>query len=117
MFARVSALDRHWKDRHRGQLEGVEAAPENRTNHVLRERGMEVGAHPDKKAKELLADRHKQMGYRAESGSWRSIYLQGGSELRKGVPDLGGINPASPDTIKAMPPASYSTTSASGSTA
>jgi alkyl sulfatase BDS1-like metallo-beta-lactamase superfamily hydrolase len=24
--------------------------------------------------------------------------------LRNGLPDLGGINPASPDTIKAMPP-------------
>jgi alkyl sulfatase BDS1-like metallo-beta-lactamase superfamily hydrolase len=36
--------------------------------------------------------------------TWRSIYLQGAYELRNGVPAAGGINTASPDTIKAMPP-------------
>jgi alkyl sulfatase BDS1-like metallo-beta-lactamase superfamily hydrolase len=40
----------------------------------------------------------------AESGPWRSAYLQGAFELRKGVPQGGGINTASPDMIKAMPP-------------
>ena len=30
--------------------------------------------------------------------------LQGAFELRNGVPQAGGINTASPDTIKAMPP-------------
>lgn len=54
--------------------------------------------------KEMLADAYEQMGYQAESGSWRSVYLQGAYELRNGVPDAGGINTASPDTIRAMPP-------------
>jgi len=58
----------------------------------------------NKEAKELLADAYEQMGYQAESGPWRSIYLQGAFELRNGVPSAGGINTASPDTIKAMPP-------------
>ena len=58
----------------------------------------------DKDAKELLADAYEQMGYQAESGPWRSIYLQGAYELRNGVPSAGGTNTASPDTIKAMPP-------------
>jgi alkyl sulfatase BDS1-like metallo-beta-lactamase superfamily hydrolase len=65
-----------------------------------------VFADPNNKdAKELLADTYEQMGYQAESGPWRSVYLQGAYELRNGVPSAGGINTASPDTIKAMPPA------------
>lgn len=55
-------------------------------------------------AKELLADAYEQMGYQAESGPWRSIYLQGALELRHGVPTAGSINTAGPDTIRAMPP-------------
>ena len=45
------------------------------------------------------------MGYQAESGPWRSVYLQGAYELRNGVPDVATTDAASPDTIKAMPPA------------
>jgi len=55
-------------------------------------------------AKNLLADTYEQLGYQAESGPWRSVYLQGAFELRNGVHKAGGINAASPDTIKAMPP-------------
>ncbi|RWF34914.1 alkyl sulfatase dimerization domain-containing protein [Mesorhizobium sp.] len=55
-------------------------------------------------AKELLADAYEQMGYQAESGPWRSVYLQGALELRHGVPNAGSIETAGPDTIKAMPP-------------
>ncbi|WP_275427367.1 alkyl sulfatase dimerization domain-containing protein, partial [Stenotrophomonas maltophilia] len=64
-----------------------------------------VFANPESKdAKEMLADAYEQMGYQAESGPWRSVYLQGAYELRNGVPSTGGTNVASPDTIKAMPP-------------
>ncbi len=55
-------------------------------------------------AKYLLADTYEQLGYQAESGSWRSVYLQGAYELRKGVPTSGGTVTASPDTIRAMDP-------------
>jgi alkyl sulfatase BDS1-like metallo-beta-lactamase superfamily hydrolase len=55
-------------------------------------------------ARELLADAYEQMGYQAESGPWRSIYLQGALELRHGVPTAGSINTAGPDTVRAMPP-------------
>jgi alkyl sulfatase BDS1-like metallo-beta-lactamase superfamily hydrolase len=55
-------------------------------------------------AKELLADAYEQMGYQAESGPWRSVYLQGALELRNGTPNVGGARSASPDVIKAMPP-------------
>ena len=55
-------------------------------------------------ARSLLADTYEQLGYQAESGPWRSVYLQGAFELRNGVPKAGGINTASPDTIRAMQP-------------
>jgi alkyl sulfatase BDS1-like metallo-beta-lactamase superfamily hydrolase len=55
-------------------------------------------------AKNLLADTYEQLGYQAESGPWRSVYLQGAFELRNGVPKAGGISTASPDTIRAMTP-------------
>lgn len=55
-------------------------------------------------AKNLLADAYEQMGYQAESGPWRSVYLQGAFELRNGVPSSGGTVTASADTIRAMEP-------------
>jgi alkyl sulfatase BDS1-like metallo-beta-lactamase superfamily hydrolase len=58
----------------------------------------------NKEGKELLADAYEQMGYQAESGPWRSVYLQGAYELRNGVPSSGGTVTASPDTIRAMSP-------------
>jgi alkyl sulfatase BDS1-like metallo-beta-lactamase superfamily hydrolase len=38
-------------------------------------------------ARELLADVYTQLGYRAEAGTWRNIYLTGAQELRHGVVD------------------------------
>ena len=64
-----------------------------------------VFANPSSKAsKELLADALEQLGYQAESGPWRSVYLQGAYELRNGVPSTGGTQTATPDTIRAMTP-------------
>ncbi|MGL4828796.1 MAG: alkyl/aryl-sulfatase, partial [Vibrio sp.] len=64
-----------------------------------------VFANPQsKRGKALLADTYEQLGYQAESGPWRSVYLQGAYELRNGVPQTGGTNTASPDIIKNMPP-------------
>ncbi|WP_211327539.1 alkyl/aryl-sulfatase [Umboniibacter marinipuniceus] len=70
----------------------------------------EVGKHlvfnnpANTNAKHLLADAYEQLGYQAESGPWRSVYLQGAYELRNGVPTSGGTTTASPDTIRAMTP-------------
>lgn len=64
-----------------------------------------VFANPqNKKGKELLADAYEQLGYQSESGPWRSVYLQGAYELRNGTPSAGGVQTASPDIIKNMPP-------------
>lgn len=49
-------------------------------NHV-------VLAEPDhEQARALLADAYEQMGYQAESGPWRNMYLTGAMELRYGKP-------------------------------
>ncbi len=39
----------------------------------------------DGEAKDLLAKVYDQLGYRAESGVWRSVYLSGAQELRHGL--------------------------------
>jgi alkyl sulfatase BDS1-like metallo-beta-lactamase superfamily hydrolase len=39
------------------------------------------------KAKTMLADIYTQLGYRAEAGTWRNIYLTGAQELRHGPAD------------------------------
>jgi alkyl sulfatase BDS1-like metallo-beta-lactamase superfamily hydrolase len=54
-------------------------------------------------AKRLLADAYEQLGYQAESGPWRNVYLTGAQELRRGVAKLPAASTASPDTIRAMP--------------
>lgn len=64
-----------------------------------------VFANPNnQEGKLLLADALEQLGYQAESGPWRSVYLQGAYELRNGVPTTGATVTASPDTIRAMSP-------------
>jgi len=55
-------------------------------------------------AKYLLADTFEQLGYQAESGSWRSAYLQGAYELRHGTSQADGADQASASLIKAMSP-------------
>ncbi|HUA12495.1 MAG TPA: alkyl sulfatase dimerization domain-containing protein [Solirubrobacteraceae bacterium] len=53
-------------------------------------------------ARELQADTLEQMGYQAESGSWRGHYLTGAQELRHGTPSLPSPGTATPDTVRAM---------------
>jgi alkyl sulfatase BDS1-like metallo-beta-lactamase superfamily hydrolase len=65
-----------------------------------------VFAAPDnKQAKALLADSYEQMGYQQESAIWRNYYLTGAAELRGGV--VSQLPMASPDTVAAMPTASF----------
>lgn len=64
-----------------------------------------VFANPEnKEARVLLADSYRQMAYQAESGPWRSIYLQGAQELLNGLPQIKAGGSGSADTIKAMTP-------------
>lgn len=64
-----------------------------------------VFANPNNlQAKNLLADSYEQMAYQSESGPWRLIYLQGATELRKGVPNTRARKSASRDILQAMSP-------------
>lgn len=57
----------------------------------------------NKEAAELLAQTYTQLGYMAESGSWRNFYLSGAKELRDGIPDVPRINTGGADMVKAVP--------------
>lgn len=64
-----------------------------------------VFAEPDNEAARLLqADALEQLGYQAESGPWRNVYLSGAQELREGVADLPSPTPNSPDIVMALTP-------------
>lgn len=54
-------------------------------------------------ARELLADVLERLGFGAENGTWRNVYLSGARELRGG--NVGTpTSPASPDMIAQLPP-------------
>ena len=57
----------------------------------------------NQQARDWLAASYEQIAYQAESGAWRSYFLAGAQELRSGVPDIGGVNPGSPDVVRAVP--------------
>lgn len=65
-------------------------------NHVVFADGTNIAA------KQLLADTYEQLGYQAESGPWRNVYLSGAAELRFGVNRMP-VGNRSTDTIRAMP--------------
>ena len=54
-------------------------------------------------ARELGASALEQLGYQAESATWRNAYLQGAMELRQGPPQLPAISTASADIARALP--------------
>ena len=53
-------------------------------------------------ARELAADAFEQLGYQAESATWRNAYLYGAQELRNGVRELPPRPMLSPDMLAAM---------------
>lgn len=61
-------------------------------------------------ARELLASTYDQLGYQAESGPWRNVYLSAALELREGTPATG-INIATmKDVLEQTPPENFFTT-------
>ena len=54
-------------------------------------------------ASELLAKSFEQMGYAAESSTWRNFYLTGALELRRGPPDKGVTREAIVDMLQHTP--------------
>ncbi|MGE0768616.1 MAG: alkyl/aryl-sulfatase [Hyphomicrobiaceae bacterium] len=56
----------------------------------------------NREARELAADAYEQLGYQAESATWRNAYLLGAHELRHGTPPINARAPVSPDVVKAL---------------
>jgi len=56
----------------------------------------------NQEARELAADAYEQLGYQAESATWRNAYLLGAYELRHGTPPINARAPVSPDVVKAL---------------
>lgn len=62
-----------------------------------------IAADPgDRVAKNLQADTFEQLGYQAESATWRGFYLTGAKELREGVHKMSHGTSNSSDTINGM---------------
>jgi alkyl sulfatase BDS1-like metallo-beta-lactamase superfamily hydrolase len=57
----------------------------------------------DAEARELLAATYDQLGYQAESGPWRDVYLTGALELRHGVQGAGVDPKAALDLLRHLP--------------
>lgn len=63
-----------------------------------------VFAEPDNQdARNWLAASYEQQGFQAESGAWRSYFLTAATELRSGVPDIGGTRLGNADFLRAVP--------------
>ncbi|WP_310567505.1 alkyl/aryl-sulfatase [Hydrogenophaga sp.] len=71
--------------------------------------GHAVFAHPERAdVRSLAAEAMEQLGYQAESATWRNAYLLGASELRQGVlPIAGKANRIAPDVIACLPVESF----------
>lgn len=62
-----------------------------------------VFSDPDNRvARELAADAYEQLGYQAESATWRNAYLYGAQELRQGVRQLPPRPMLSADMLVAL---------------
>jgi alkyl sulfatase BDS1-like metallo-beta-lactamase superfamily hydrolase len=56
----------------------------------------------NQEARTLLADTYEQLGYLAESSTWRNAYLFGAHELRNGMPQVPPRTPVSGDNVRAL---------------
>ena len=85
-------LDRARKDFAKGEFRFVAQA----VSHL-------VFADPDNQAaRALLADTFEQLGYAAESATWRNAYLFGAQELRQGMPKAPPRPPMPRETLAAL---------------
>jgi alkyl sulfatase BDS1-like metallo-beta-lactamase superfamily hydrolase len=92
MGGAAAILDRARKDFARGEFRFVAEA----VSHL-------VFADPDNQAaRALLADTFEQLGYAAESATWRNAYLFGAQELRQGMPKVSPRPPMPRETLAAL---------------
>lgn len=57
----------------------------------------------NEQARTLLAKTYDQLGYQAESGPWRDVYLSAAYELRHGLPSEGADLSGAIDLLRAIP--------------
>ena len=63
-----------------------------------------VFAEPDNQAaRDWLAASYEQIGFQSESGAWRSYFLTGAAELRRGLLDIGDPAVGNADFLRAVP--------------
>src|ERR1700755_2904548 len=85
-------LDRARKDFAKGEFRFVAQA----VSHL-------VFADPaTRQARQLRADTFEQLGYAAESSTWRNAYLFGAQELRQGMPKTPARPPMPRETLAAL---------------
>jgi len=81
----------HWPRFGQGDVRGF-LTMQRDVYRWMHDQTMRVFADPaNTAARELQADALEQMGYQAESATWRNAYLMGAKELREGSPDWGRI--------------------------
>lgn len=92
MGGAAAILDRAAKDFAKGEFRFVAQA----VSHL-------VFAEPDnQRARAMLADTFEQLGYSAESATWRNAYLFGAQELRMGMPKAPPRPPMPRETLAAL---------------
>jgi alkyl sulfatase BDS1-like metallo-beta-lactamase superfamily hydrolase len=57
----------------------------------------------NQEARDLAADAYEQLGYLAESATWRNAYLYAAFELRHGTAKIGRGATLTPETVKSIP--------------
>jgi alkyl sulfatase BDS1-like metallo-beta-lactamase superfamily hydrolase len=57
----------------------------------------------NQEARDLAADAYEQLGYLAESATWRNAYLYAAFELRHGTAKVGRGQALNPGTVKSIP--------------
>jgi alkyl sulfatase BDS1-like metallo-beta-lactamase superfamily hydrolase len=57
----------------------------------------------NQEARDLAADAYEQLGYLAESATWRNAYLYAAFELRHGTAKVGRGPTLNPETVKSIP--------------
>src|SRR5437660_1163152 len=92
MGGAAALLERAMKDFAKGEFRFVAQA----ASHL-------VFAEPDNfAARAMLADTLEQLGYAAESATWRNAYLFGAQELRQGMPKASPRPPMPRETLAAL---------------
>ncbi len=57
----------------------------------------------NRQARDLAADAYEQLGYLAESATWRNAYLYAAFELRHGTAKVGRGSALNPGTVSSIP--------------